>query len=95
MEQLRAFLRSLPDMVARHAFAARCGTSFGYLKTAINARKRFGVELVIAIERASEGVVTRKMLRPDVDWDFLRSAPGIRRARQIKRPRVDPSAADA
>lgn len=71
MEKLRAFLNDMPP-VEQKDFAARCDTTIGYLRTAISARKRVGVELLIAIERESGGKVRCEDMRPDVDWAFIR-----------------------
>lgn len=73
MDTLLKHLNSLaPD--AQTAFAIRCGTSVGYLRKAISIHQRLGESLVINIERESGGVVRCEVLRPDVDWDFLRGA---------------------
>lgn len=72
MEQLRAYINSLPRHEQIH-FAERCGTSIGYLRKAISVGQRLNESLCINIERESKGVLTCEDLRPDVDWAFLRS----------------------
>ena len=71
MDTLRDYLNSMspPEQVE---FAARCGTSVGYLRKAISLGQNLGDRIVIAIERESDGAVTCESLRPDVDWKFLR-----------------------
>jgi DNA-binding transcriptional regulator YdaS (Cro superfamily) len=71
MDTLRRYLNSLP-VAEQHAFAARCGTTVGYMRKAISVGERFREGLVIAIERESGRKVTVEELRPDVDWAFIR-----------------------
>lgn len=73
MDTLLAYLNSL-DASAREAFAARCGTSIGYLRKAISIGQRIGEGLCIEIDRESAGAVTCEVLRPDVDWAYLRKS---------------------
>ena len=70
---LQAHLRSLPDAAAREAFAVACGTTINYLRKVLS-RKRFvpDAALCVAIERESGGAVRCEVLRPDVDWTYLR-----------------------
>ena len=72
MQSLRSYLNSLlpADQVA---FAARCGTSAGYLRKAISIEQRIAESTAIAIERESGGAVRCEDLRPDVDWAYIRS----------------------
>ncbi len=72
MEALLAYLNSLPQP-ERTAFAERCGTTEGYLRSAASSGKRLGIKFVIAIERESGGKVRAEDLQPDVDWAFFRS----------------------
>lgn len=77
MKTLRKYLNSL-STAEQSDFAARCKTSVGYLRKAISKQQRFDVVLAVAIDRESGGVVRCGDLRPDVDWDYLRSnAAGI------------------
>lgn len=73
MDKLRKFLRAMPP-IERTAFADRCGTTIGYLRKAVSVQSKMGVELCIAIERESRGVIVCEDLRPDVDWQFLRGS---------------------
>jgi DNA-binding transcriptional regulator YdaS (Cro superfamily) len=54
-------------------FAARCGTSVGYLRKAICVNQRLRESVCINIERESSGAVRCEDLRPDVDWAYLRA----------------------
>lgn len=71
MEELRDYLNGL-DVPAQATFAANCGTTVGYLRKAISADQKLGDGLVIEIERHSGGTVRCEMLRPDIDWAYLR-----------------------
>ena len=64
MESLLAYLNALsvPD---QQAFARRVGTSLNYLRQAAYNGKTPKPERCVAIERASDGKVTRQMLRRD------------------------------
>lgn len=62
---LHAYLRSLPDLAARHAFAQSAGTSLGYLRHVSLGTKRPSPALCVALERGSSGAVSRKSLRQD------------------------------
>lgn len=66
MKTFLVYLNSLPQN-ARETLAADCKTSLGYLRKACSAGQKFGAELCVAIEQATDGAVTRKDLRPD-DW---------------------------
>jgi len=66
---LRTYLNSLsPEEQA--AFAARVGTSVGYLRKAISVGSSFSPELAVAIERESGSTVTRKELFP-LRWQLI------------------------
>lgn len=71
MNALRDYLNNLP-VHDQKAFAARCGTTIGYLRKAMSAKHRLGETIVIAIERESAGEVRCEQLRPDVDWAYVR-----------------------
>lgn len=71
---LLAYLRSLKSVDERESFAARCGTTIGYLRKAISAKQPIREAVVIAIERESGGAVRCEELRPDVDWEYLRGS---------------------
>lgn len=85
LSSLRAFLSSLKP-AEQLSFAARCGTTLGYIRKKLSTGGRFGESLVIAFERESGGAVRCEELRPDVDWAYLRgtsnspgASPTIRR----------------
>lgn len=71
MEPLRHYLNSLSSD-ARLTFCAAIGTTIGYLRKAISTGQLLGEGLCINIEKASAGAVRCEMLRPDVDWEYLR-----------------------
>lgn len=54
------------------AFAACCDTSAGHLKQIAYGNRRANAGLAIAIDRQTKGYVTCEMLRPDIDWQYLR-----------------------
>ena len=63
------YLNSLPD-ADRQRVAATCGTSVGYLRKAISTGQKLGPALCVSIEKATDGSVTRRDLRPD-DWFLI------------------------
>lgn len=71
MESLREYLNSL-DRPAQESYAARCGTTLGYLRKALSTKERIAESTSIALERESGGRVLVDDLRPDVDWAYLR-----------------------
>lgn len=72
-EQLRAFLKGKPLQV-QEDFADRCKTTIGYLRKAMSAKDRLGADLVLLLERESDGAIRCERLRPDVDWAYLRNS---------------------
>lgn len=72
MKSLLTYLNGL-SMERREQFASGCGTTVGYLRKACSANQRLGADLCISIERESAGVVKCEVLRPDVDWAYLRA----------------------
>lgn len=52
-------------------FAARCGTSIGYIRLIAYGARRCREALAINIDRESGGVVKMGVLRPDVDWGYV------------------------
>jgi DNA-binding transcriptional regulator YdaS (Cro superfamily) len=71
MKEVLAYLATLPP-AERDAFAARCGTTVGYLRKAASVGQRIGEGIAICIERESNRAVTVEQLRPDVDWAYIR-----------------------
>ncbi|WP_050476825.1 transcriptional regulator [Herbaspirillum rhizosphaerae] len=66
---LIAYLNSLPPG-KRRELAARCGTSFEYLRQIGYGNRPCSPLIAVCLERESQGVITRKMLFPD-DWNKL------------------------
>lgn len=60
------------DAAQLGAFAANCGTSAGQLKQVAYGNRRANAGLAIAIDRQTKGKVTCEVLRPDIDWQYLR-----------------------
>lgn len=73
MQTLLTYLNSL-GKADRASFVERCGTSEGYLRKAISKGQRLGEGLCIAIDRESQRAVQCEVLRPDVDWAYLRES---------------------
>ena len=73
MKPLISYLNSLTTS-EQAAYAARCGTSVGYLRKAASTGQRLGESLCIALDRESSGIVSCELLRPDVDWAYLRQS---------------------
>lgn len=69
MEKLLAYLNSLKKS-EQEAFAAKAGTTAGYLRKACHAKQEIGPAYCTGIEIASCGKVTRQDLRPD-DWHLI------------------------
>ena len=66
---LLAHINSL-DAKAQSAFAEKANTTIGYLRKACSTKQQFGPAVCVGIEQASEGVFTRRDLRPD-DWMLI------------------------
>jgi hypothetical protein len=65
METLRAYLATLsPD--DQSAYAARCGTTIGYLRKALSTKPRLDGALVRRLDEESGGAVSRVDLREDI-----------------------------
>jgi DNA-binding transcriptional regulator YdaS (Cro superfamily) len=75
------YLNAIP-VEARESFAARCGTSFDYLRQVGYGNRTCSEKLAINLERESGRMLTCEELCPATDWAFIRStAPtGKRRA---------------
>lgn len=61
-------------MADRAAFAERCGTSFDYLRQIAYGERTCRESIAINLERESLGALRCEVLRPDVDWAYLRSS---------------------
>jgi DNA-binding transcriptional regulator YdaS (Cro superfamily) len=77
MDELFAYLKTLPDLAAREAFATACGTSLGHLRNCKSEGKRVSPITCVTIEAATFGRVMRWHLRDDwrAIWPELRSRP--------------------
>ncbi|WP_186250782.1 transcriptional regulator [Burkholderia gladioli] len=64
MEKLKQFLKALPT-TERDGFAARCGTTFAFLRNVAYGQRQPGEKLCVRIERESGYRVTRLDLRDD------------------------------
>ena len=69
---LHEFLKPL-DAVSLEGFAKACETSVGQLKQVAYGNRRPSASLAINIDRESHGSVTCEVLRPDIDWAYVRS----------------------
>ncbi len=76
MNPVLKYLNSLP-VLEQAAFAARCGTSVGYLRKACSKKQRLGESLCINLERESGRVLTVEQLRPDADWAYVRNSTAV------------------
>jgi DNA-binding transcriptional regulator YdaS (Cro superfamily) len=54
-------------------FAKRVGTTPAHLKQVAGGHRRAGEYLCINIDRETSGLVNCELLRPDVDWAYIRS----------------------
>lgn len=65
MDSLRAYLATL-TRADQAAYAARCGTTIGYLRKALSTKPRLDGALVRRLWEESGGFVIREELRPDI-----------------------------
>lgn len=70
MENLRKYLNSLSQS-ERADYAARCGTTVGYLRKALSVKPEFSMKLAVALDRESGGQVPCETLLPEADWGYL------------------------
>ncbi|MBU6993538.1 transcriptional regulator [Ferrovum myxofaciens] len=66
---LLAYLRTL-SVSQKDELAHACNTSIGYIRKACSKGQLLSPERCVLIEQISQGVVTRKDLRPD-DWHLI------------------------
>ena len=71
MDKLLAYLNSL-QAAEREAFAARCGTTLGYLRKAISVKQPLSEGLCMRVAIESDGRVRPEDMRRDIDWDYMR-----------------------
>lgn len=65
METLRSYLATLP-VPEQADYAARCGTTIGYLRKALSTKPKLDGALVRRLDEESGGAVDREELRPDI-----------------------------
>jgi len=70
---LTQLIKNLHEKGELESFAERCETTVGQLKQVAGSHRRAGESLAINIERESDRQVLADDLRPDVDWNFIRS----------------------
>lgn len=73
METLRDYINGL-STDEQLDFAARAGTTIGFLRKAISIKQKLGEGICIRLVRASDGALAPEDLRPDVDWDVVRES---------------------
>jgi DNA-binding transcriptional regulator YdaS (Cro superfamily) len=73
MDKLLAYLNGLPPEEQK-AFAARCGTTVGYLRKACSVGQALGDTLCVRLSCESGGAFAPEDLLPGVDWQYLREA---------------------
>lgn len=69
---LQEYLASKGESQA--AFARRLDVTQGMVWQWISGRRPVSLGQCIRIERATAGLVTREVLRPDIDWAALRES---------------------
>lgn len=69
------YIKRMPSDQHREDFAAKCGTSLGYLKLVMYGNRNCSAALAINIDRESKGEISCDDLCPDVDFNYLRSQP--------------------
>lgn len=69
---LKLYLEGLSSE-ERETFAIACDSTVGHIKNVSYGYRTCAEKLAIAIERESGGKVRCEILRPDVDWQFLRN----------------------
>lgn len=75
------YLNAIP-VEAREPFAARCGTSFDYLRQVGYGNRACTEKLAINLERESNRLLTCEELCPSTDWAVVRSAPAPSRSKR-------------
>jgi DNA-binding transcriptional regulator YdaS (Cro superfamily) len=64
---IKSYLKTLDDEVAREKFATQCGTTLGHLRNVSYGLRPAAPELCVAVEVATNGQVTRPEMRA-YDW---------------------------
>ena len=73
MKPLLDYLNAIP-LDARDSFAARCGTSFDYLRQVGYGNRACTETLAINLERESRRALLCEWLCPKADWAYVRSS---------------------
>jgi len=60
------------DKAALDRLARRCATSSGHLKQVAYGNRRANAALAIALDRETGGKLLCEVIRPDIDWGYLR-----------------------
>lgn len=68
---LSEYLKTM-DKEGLEAFARRCGTSAGQLKQVAYGNRRASAGLAVGLDRETNGTISCEVLRPDIDWAYLR-----------------------
>ena len=79
------YLNAIP-VEARESFAARCGTSFDYLRQVGYGNRACTEKLAINLERESNRMLVCEELCPAADWAYIRAAPPPTRRRTAPQP---------
>lgn len=74
------YLNAIP-VEARDSFAARCGTSFDYLRQVGYGNRTCTEKLAINLERETNRILVCEELCPGADWAFIRANPSPSRRR--------------
>lgn len=88
MKKLLAYLNAIP-VEAREPFAAKCGTSFDYLRQIGYGNRACTEGLAIELERETGRALTCEELCPKADWAFIR-ASAASPPRSAPGPEVEP-----
>ncbi|WP_123397458.1 transcriptional regulator [Pseudomonas protegens] len=70
---LHTYIKVL-DKAKLAELAARCDTTAGQLKQIAYGHRRASGGLAVSLERETQGQVTCELLRPDIDWAYLRGS---------------------
>ncbi len=76
---MRKELRPLKDYLTpmtveqREKLAVDCDVAAGHLRNVAHGSRSCSVELAIALERITKGVLRCEELCPDLDWKYLRT----------------------
>jgi DNA-binding transcriptional regulator YdaS (Cro superfamily) len=73
MKELLDYLNSLPTK-DQSDLCLKCGTTIGYIRKACSIGQRIGARICVKLEKETQGAIRCEVLRPDVDWQFLRDS---------------------